>query len=99
MNEKKSFVLDLFIHAIKTSPGIKEIIGLEENYDKDKKEDKLNVEYINNAWDLSVSLIILKNANCKDILNSISSLLNYRFKQEKLKLGKINIYIEGISND
>ncbi|MEA4115284.1 hypothetical protein VBM87_00595 [Mycoplasma sp. 744] len=97
MDQKQNEILDLFIDVLSSTPGVARIIKKDLN--KYNYFNDINVEYNNGVWNFTVSLIILENANCKDILTSISSLLNYKLKMNKMKLGKLNIFIEGINND
>ncbi|WP_029512792.1 hypothetical protein [Mycoplasmopsis iners] len=94
---EKDNVLKIFLDALESTPGIAQIMCLQN--DLECSHEKIKAEKINDNWNFSASLILLKNTNCKDVLNSIHSLLKYKLKKEKLNLGKINIIIEGIAND
>ncbi|EGV00420.1 hypothetical protein MCSF7_00426 [Mycoplasmopsis columbina SF7] len=93
---EKETIRQIFIDILESTPGVFEV---SKNENKDVSTSKIRIENVGGRWNLFVSIIVLKNANCKNILKSISSLLRYRFKENKFKLGKLNIFIEGITND
>ncbi|VEU78065.1 hypothetical protein [Mycoplasmopsis columbinasalis] len=91
---EKSQVESMFIDILVSSPGVLRIC-------KDPKTDKFKVkaEYTNRRWTLQASIIILKNANVKNIMKSIGALSNYTFAKSKVKYKKLEIVIEGIENE
>ncbi|MGY5139333.1 hypothetical protein [Mycoplasmopsis gallinarum] len=89
-------VIKIFVDVLEKTPGIKQI--LDEN-NSEKLAYPLSAELIDNRWNFTVSIVILKNTNCKDLLLSINKSLDYVLKQKQQKMGKLNIFIEGIANE
>ncbi|WP_330463308.1 hypothetical protein [Metamycoplasma gateae] len=49
-----------------------------------------------NSINLTIGLVILINLNAKIVVEEIYQIVNYKLKEEKIKIGKLSIYIKGI---
>ncbi|WP_027120341.1 hypothetical protein [Mycoplasmopsis lipofaciens] len=98
MNQEQ--VLKLFVEILESTPGVHSICKDNKTQQSVLSSGILKIEQIkNNIWNFSATIVVLKNANCKAIINSISSLLRYELKKTKQKIGKLNIFIGGLTND
>ena len=88
---------DLFLNVIESIPGI-HAVKSEKNPEGNEKQ-LFNVEQLNNKWNFSAHLIILKTANARAIVESLSALLKHILRNQKESFGKLNVFIGGLTND
>ncbi|WP_029513484.1 hypothetical protein [Mycoplasmopsis primatum] len=87
-------VEQIFIDILETTPGVKKILR------DDNLITPFNVqEAENSTWNFSATINILTNTSAKDLVRNISSLLKYALKEKDQKVGKIHLFIGGLSND
>ncbi|UUD34787.1 hypothetical protein NPA07_03115 [Mycoplasmopsis caviae] len=88
----------IFLDILKSTPGVygicqneAECSGLAHEY--------LTIQKIDEHWYFGATIVILKYSNAKNVVNSISSHLRYELTKRREKLGKLNIFIGGLTND
>lgn len=88
----------VFLNILESTPGG---YGICENAEQcpNLGQEYLSIQNINNEWHFSATIIILKYANAKNVVNSISSHLRYELNKKKEHLGKLNVFIGGLAND
>lgn len=93
MTEKE--VQEIFTEILKSTPGVHSIM----NDVNDKSCLTFGVDEINNCWNFTATIKIIKNTSAKDIVKNITALLKYQLGRKKQNIGKINLFIGGLAND
>ncbi|WP_027334846.1 hypothetical protein [Mycoplasmopsis felifaucium] len=96
MNNKE--VEQIFIDTLESTPGISAIIKSDDEFNSNIPA-VFNVCENNNIWNFIATMKLHNNSNAKDIVNSVSNTLKFKLKRKKQNIGKINLFIGGISND
>ncbi|WP_029906557.1 hypothetical protein [Mycoplasmopsis opalescens] len=88
---------ELFINALEATPGVVKIMKVEEN--KPHRDVKFFCNKIDDGWHFIATIQVLKSTNCRAIVRSIGEILNFNLVKKNEKIGKLNIFIGGITND
>ncbi|WP_338822409.1 hypothetical protein [Mycoplasmopsis felifaucium] len=96
MNNKE--VEQIFIDTLESTPGISAIIKSDDEFNSNIPA-VFNVYENNNIWNFIATMKLHNNSNAKDIVNSVWNTLKFKLKRKKQNIGKINLFIGGISND
>lgn len=88
----------IFIDVLESMPGVKKIV-YEPEEDKNKKLPNFKVEKTEKGFDFMITLIVLLSTNVKQLVSQIGETLRYVMKKNGAYVNKLNIFIEGITND
>lgn len=87
-----------FISILESIPGVKKIFNEECNMTTDICY-QIKVEQVFDGYIFMAHILVLPNIKIKELITNIGESLRYSMKKKKIKVSKLNIFVEGITNE